>query len=93
MWAYWGAAARGTEEGDTVALDALAAVGDILEANDAARLGKWRDRVATRSGACSWVKSRLAADDLDAIAEGRWPVYTALGREPAEVAERHGRRR
>ncbi len=30
---------------------------------------------------------------LDAIAEGRWPVYTALGQEPAEVAERHGSRR
>ena len=43
-----------------------------------------------------WIyRNRLGqhAPSLDAIAEGRWPVYTALGQEPAEVAERHGRRR
>ena len=43
-----------------------------------------------------WIyRNRLGqhAPSLDAIAEGRWPVYTALGHEPAEVAERHGRRR
>ena len=43
-----------------------------------------------------WIyRNRLGqhAPSLDAIAEGRWPVYTALGHEPAEVAERYGRRR
>ena len=33
------------------------------------------------------------APSLDAIAEGRWPVYTALGQEPSEVAERNGSRK
>jgi soluble lytic murein transglycosylase-like protein len=27
---------------------------------------------------------------LDTIAAGRWPVYTALGQEPSEMAEGHG---
>jgi len=27
---------------------------------------------------------------LDTIAAGRWPVYTALGQEPLEMAEGHG---
>ncbi|MCH7865056.1 MAG: lytic transglycosylase domain-containing protein [Proteobacteria bacterium] len=43
-----------------------------------------------------WIyRNRLGqhAPSLDAIAEGRWPVYTALGQEPTEVAERHGSRR
>ncbi|MFQ5766086.1 MAG: lytic transglycosylase domain-containing protein, partial [Rhodospirillales bacterium] len=38
-----------------------------------------------------WIyRNRLGqlTPSLDAIAEGRWPVYTALGQEPAEVAER-----
>lgn len=30
---------------------------------------------------------------LDAIAAGKWPVYTALGQEPAEVAETDGSRK
>ncbi len=30
---------------------------------------------------------------LDAIAAGRWPVYTALGQEPSEMAESNGTRR
>ncbi len=29
---------------------------------------------------------------LDTIAAGRWPVYTALGQEPSEMAERYGAR-
>ena len=43
-----------------------------------------------------WIyRNRLGqhAPSLDAIAEGRWPVYTALGQEPTEVAERDGARR
>jgi len=43
-----------------------------------------------------WVyRNRLGqpAPSLDAIAAGRWPVYTALGQEPAEVAESDGTRR
>ncbi len=30
---------------------------------------------------------------LDAIAAGQWPVYTALGQEPAEVADSNGSRK
>lgn len=33
------------------------------------------------------------APSLDAIAAGRWPVYTALGQEPAEVADSNGSRK
>ncbi len=43
-----------------------------------------------------WIyRNRLGqhAPSLDAIAEGRWPVYTALGQEPAEVAQNDGPRR
>jgi soluble lytic murein transglycosylase-like protein len=34
-----------------------------------------------------------SAPSLEAIAAGRWPVYTALGQEPAEVAESDGSRK
>ena len=43
-----------------------------------------------------WIyRNRLgqSAPSLAAIAEGRWPVYTPLGQEPAEVAETNGSRR
>jgi soluble lytic murein transglycosylase-like protein len=43
-----------------------------------------------------WIyRNRLGqpAPSLDAIAAGRWPVYTPLGQEPAEVAESDGTRR
>ncbi|MBC8339641.1 MAG: lytic transglycosylase domain-containing protein [Rhodospirillales bacterium] len=42
-----------------------------------------------------WIyRNRLSqpAPSLAAIAEGRWPVYTPLGQEPAEVAESNGSR-
>ena len=42
-----------------------------------------------------WIyRNRLGqpALSLAAIAEGRWPVYTPLGQEPAEVAENDGSR-
>ena len=43
-----------------------------------------------------WIyRDRLGqpAPSLDAIAAGRWPVYTPLGQEPAEMAESDGTRR
>ncbi len=43
-----------------------------------------------------WIyRDRLGqpAPSLAAIAAGRWPVYTALGQEPSEVAESDGTRR
>ena len=43
-----------------------------------------------------WIyRNRLgqSAPSLAAIAEGRWPVYTPLGQEPAEVAENDGSRK
>jgi len=43
-----------------------------------------------------WIyRHRLSqpSPSLAAIAAGQWPVYTALGQEPAEVAESHGSRK
>ncbi len=43
-----------------------------------------------------WIyRNRLGqtAPSLDAIAAGRWPVYTPLGQEPAEIADSDGTRR
>ena len=55
-----------------------------------ARLGEWKDRVATRGGAAKWIKSRLShSDHCDQEAE--WYdecPFQNIELEPAELAER-----
>ena len=54
--------AKGTWEADREAHAALDGIAVLLEESAATRLGKWRDKVGTRTGAASWIKHKMTQE-------------------------------